>query len=133
MRFPQKATTALGYYHLCFRENKLGGGCQSDDFSRHMATIRAVGPTPTLLTTSITVMANSEFIDGRGFSQGWRSPLPSSTERILVWRLSGILQRADFSSSASGTFLAVGRGGHGHFFGSFGDNDEDDTTDGVCS
>jgi hypothetical protein len=26
-----------------------------------MATIRVVGPTPTLLTTSITVMANSEF------------------------------------------------------------------------
>ena len=61
MRFAQKAPTALGYYHLCFRENKLGGGCQSDDFSRHMATISVVGPTPTLLTTSITVMANSEF------------------------------------------------------------------------
>jgi hypothetical protein len=127
MRFVQKAPTALGHYHFYFCENKLGGGCQSDDFSRHMATIRGVGPTPTVLTTSITVMANSEF------NLTWRSPLPSSAERILGWRLSGILQRADVSSSASGSFLAVGRGGHGHFFGSFGDNDEDDTTDGACS
>jgi hypothetical protein len=61
MRFALKAPTALGYYHFCFCENKIGGGCQSDDFSRHMATISVVGPTPTLLTTSITVMANSEF------------------------------------------------------------------------